>query len=427
MNYRVLLFSVLVVAATASAQFTSGRFTTSFYGWQGRDATLEKQDYLRGFENVQFNFVQQHFDFNTNFQLSKDFGTMIGTDPELRLSSLTVKARGIAEVADVSVGRQFVFAGVGNGLMDGAVVKGMLLDKQLGFMAYGGYNVIESRTIDLKRDFADNSLYGGQLTYEPVEHGVVGLSYMKRTRKPEPFTAVRADSLFNPYVVLIAYSPNEEEYASLDARYTFPDGVNLYGRSDYDFNFERISRAQLEARAGIMTSLTATADYLYRQPRVAYNSIFSVFNTSSTQEIEAGLEYEVMPLFRTFARFADVQYTDDNSQRLTVGGSYDIVNISYTQNFGYAGDLNGVSIQAVYPVMDRKLVPNFGFGLASYQLSDNAPKNTVVNSSIGATYRPSPVLSTDLQLQWMRNPLYSNDVRIFAKVNYWFSDRLSWF
>jgi hypothetical protein len=279
----------------------------------------------------------------------------------------------------------------------------------------------------LKESLPDNSLYGGQITVEPVENGVVGLSYMKRTRKPEPFTAVRADSLFNPEVILIAYSPTEEEYASLDARYNFLNQLNLYGRSDYDLNFSRISRAQMEARVGILASLSATVDYLYRQPQIAYNSIFSVFNTNSTQEVEAGLDYEVMPLFHTFARFATVQYVDDNSRRVTVGGSYDIINVSYTQNFGYAGDLNGVSVQAVYPMMERKFVPNIAFGFADYQLSDDAPKNTVFNSSIGATYRPMPSLSTDAQVQWMRNPLYSNDVRVFVKVNYWFSDRLSWF
>ncbi|HTX17223.1 MAG TPA: hypothetical protein VMG34_01080 [Bacteroidota bacterium] len=427
MKYTLLLFSVCLAAGTATAQFTSGRFTTSFYGWQGRNSTLDKEDYLRAYENVQFNFAQDPFDFNTNFQLSKDFGTVIGTDPDLRLSSLVVRGRDIAGIADLSVGRQFVFAGVGNGLMDGAEVKGSLLDHRLGFTAYGGYNVIQSRDIVLKRDFADNSLVGGQLTYEPVDNAVVGLSFMDRTRKPEPFTAVRADSLFNPYVVVVAYSPDEEEYASLDASYSLLNKVSLYGRSDYDFNFERISRAQLEARAGIVSALTATVDYLFREPRVAYNSIFSVFNTSSTQEVEGGLEYQFSPLIRAFARFADVQYTDDNSSRLTVGGAYDIVNVSYTQNFGYAGDLDGISVQAVYPMMNRIVTPSLGFGYASYQLSDNAPKSTVINGSVGATYRPTPALSTDLQLQWMHNPLYSNDVRVFAKVNYWFSDHLSWF
>ncbi len=427
MKCRIVFISFFVVATTASAQLASGRFTTSFYGWQGRSASLEKQDYLRGYENVQLDFSHQHFSFNTNFQLSKDFGTVINTDPEMRLSSLTVKARDIADVANVSVGRQFVFAGVGNGLIDGATVKAMVLDKKIGVTAYGGYNVVQSRTISLEKKFSENSLYGGQLTVEPVDNGIVGVSYMKRTRKPEPFTAVRADSLFNPYVIVIAYSPTEEEYASVDARYNFLNRVNVYGRSDYDLNFMRMSRAELSARVEILPSLSATAEYLLREPRVAFNSIFSVFKSNSTQEVEAGLEYEVMPLLHTFARYANVQYTDDKSGRMTIGGWYDVVNVSYTQNFGYAGDLNGLSLQAVYPMMERKLVPNIGFGFASYQLSESEEKNTVFNSSIGATYRPMPSLSTDVQLQWMRNPQYANDVRLFVKVNYWFTERLSWF
>src|SRR5450830_496431 len=103
MKCRIVFISFFVVATTASAQLASGRFTTSFYGWQGRSASLEKQDYLRGYENVQLDFSHQHFSFNTNFQLSKDFGTVINTDPEMRLSSLTVRARDIADVANVSV------------------------------------------------------------------------------------------------------------------------------------------------------------------------------------------------------------------------------------------------------------------------------------------------------------------------------------
>lgn len=427
MKCRIFVIGLFVLTSTAYAQLASGRFTTSFYGWQGRSTTLDRQTYLRGFENVQLDFSRQHFSFNTNFQLSKDFGTSVKTDPELRLSLLVAKARDIANVADVYLGRQFVFGGVGNGLIDGVIAKTMLMERKIGVTVYNGYNVVQSRTIDLNRSYADNALFGGQVTVEPIENGIIGVSYMNRTRKPDSFATTRLDSLFHPYEVVIAYSPTEEEYASMDARYSFLNRVNLYGRSDYDFNLTRMSRAEISARVGLLSVLTATAEYLFREPRIAYNSIFSVFTSKSTQEIEGGVEYEVMPLVQTFARFAYVQYKDDNSTRVTVGGSYDFMNISYTQNFGYAGDLNGVSVQAVYPMMERKLVPNFGFGLAECQLSEGDTKNTVFNASVGATYRPMPSLSTDVQVQWMRNPLYASDVRLFVKANYWFSERLSWF
>jgi hypothetical protein len=281
MIFSTTLLGLFVLTSTASAQLASGRFTTSFYGWQGRSATLDKQTNLRAFENMQFDFSQQQFSFNTNFQVSKDFGTVIGTDPELRLSSLILKARNIAGVADVSLGRQFVFAGVGNGLLDGGVAKGTVWDRKIGVTVYGGYNVVQSRTLNFKRNLGDNSLNGGQVTYMPNDDGIVGLSYMKRTRTPHPITTLRADSLFNPYLVVIALSPNEEEYASVDARYNFIERVNVYARSDYDVNMTRLSRAELSARVAICPALSATAEYLFREPRVAYNSIFSVFRANT--------------------------------------------------------------------------------------------------------------------------------------------------
>lgn len=413
-----------------SAQLMSGRLTTSFYGWQGRDTSLVKQNYLRAYENVQFNVGETHFFFNTNFQVSKDFGTVISSDPDLRLSSLVFQGRDLADMIDISVGRQFVFAGVGNGLMDGGVAKAKFLSGMVGVTAYGGYNVVQSRTINLKRNFSDNALYGAQVLFTPLTDGSIGLSYMNRSRKPEPFKAVRADSLFNPEVIEIEFAPVEEEYASVDAEYTLlrqKDGgraiFNIYGRSDYDFNFERIARAQLFTRVSVLSNVNVTGEYLFRQPRVAFNSIFSVFETNSTQEAEGGVEYTPVPDLQTYVRYGYVSYTDDQSQRVRLGGTYHGVSISYTRNLGYEGDLNGVSLQAVYPVFERTLIPMIGFGYASYQVSQQAERNSVINGTLGATYRPMQMLSADIQLQWMRNRIYSNDARVFLKVSYWFSNR----
>jgi hypothetical protein len=295
---------------------------------------------------------------------------------------------------------------------------------------YGGYNVVQSREIRLSRSFADNSLYGAQVTISPTENGVVGVSYMHRTRKPEPFSAIRpstADSLFNPTVVIIAFSPQEEQYTSLDARYSFAERAEVSGRIDYDLNFERISRAQGYARVIVLPALAVSGEYIFREARIAYNSIFSVFNANSTKELEGGIEYAFTPSLRAYARYASVDYTDDNSKRLSVGGQFEFVNIAYTQNFGYAGELNGISVQAAYPVMEQKLIPSLGFGYAGYKLDKDGPSNTVLSSSIGATYRPIPALSADVQLQYMSNALYKNDARIFARLTYWLNRQLGLF
>jgi predicted porin len=227
--------------------------------------------------------------------------------------------------------------------------------------------------------------------------------------------------------VIIAHSPQEEQYTSLDARYSFDERAEVSGRVDYDVDYERVSRVQGLARVLVMPALTMSAEYLFREPRVAYNSIFSVFNTNSTQEIEGGVEYEFTPVLKTYARYAHVEYTDESSGRLNIGGQYEFVNVAYTQNFGYAGELNGIAVQAAYPVMEQKLIPSIGVGYAGYKLDKDGPSNNVLSSSLGATYRPMPALSADLQFQYMSNNLYKNDARVFLKLTYWMNRQMGWF
>ena len=425
MKLRILILVLSVSVSQLNAQFVSGRLTTSMYGWQGRDTSDAKLNFMRGYENVQLNANSGNFSFATNLQVSNDFATKIGTDPELRLSSLVLRMRHIADVVDVSLGRQFVFAGVGNGIIDGADVKSSFLGERINVQLYGGYNVMETRTLDWKKSLPNNCFFGAQITGAPLDNLLVGLSYMNRRREPDAFQVVRLDSLFNPYLVTLQSTPYMEQYTSIDANYDVMSNVSVYGRGDYDLNLERLSRAELNARVGILSSLYATADVLHREPLIEYNSIFAVFNSNSTQEVEGGLEYELSSTIRTYARYAYVDYTDDNSQRLTLGGSYEFLSASFTRNFGFAGELNGIALQATYPLPDRVFVPMISAGYGSYKISPDAPSNNVLNGSVGLTYRPAPSLSANIQTQYTENRLYSNDVRIFLNFTYWFSDRLN--
>jgi hypothetical protein len=423
--FRKIFIGLVLLSAGASAQLMTGRLTTSFYGFEGRDTALAKVLYLRAYENVYFNAASGDYSFNMNAMVSNDFGSTIETDPELRVNSFLMKVKNIGGFADISAGRQFVFAGVGSGLIDGISGSAKLLDNSLIVQGYGGSNVIQSREIR-KNYIGTNGLFGGQITYAPIEDGAVSVSYMNKRWKRKPYTALRMDSLFNPYSIVINSRPNEEELASVDLEYQYEQAYSIQAKTDYDFRTEELSKIQTFARVGVVNDLNVTAEYIYRQPRVAYNSIFSVFNTNSTKEIEGGIEYRPMLKTFLFARFANVDYVDESSQRIVVGGMYDFISATYTQNFGYAGELNGVSVQASYPMMERTFTPMCAVGYATYKLDKADAASDVFNGTLGATYRPFQTLSTDLQMQWMSTPQYKSDMRIFLKINYWFNEKLNW-
>ncbi len=423
--FRKIFIGLVLLSASVSAQLMTGRLTTSFYGFEGRDSVLAKELYLRAYENVYFNAAYEDYSFTMNAMVSNDFGSTIETDPELRVNSFLMKVKNIGGHADISAGRQFVFAGVGSGLIDGISGSAKFLDNTLALTGYGGNNVTQSR--DIRKQYIGNKgLFGGQITYAPIEDGVVGVSYMNKRWQRKPYTALRMDSLFNPYSIVINSRPNEEERASIDIEYQHDQLYSIQAKTDYDILTEEISKVQAFTRIGIMKELNVTAEYIFRKPRLAYNSIFSVFNINSTKEIEGGLEYRPMSKTFLFARFANVNYVDESSQRVVVGGTYDFISATYTQNFGYAGELNGVSVQASYPMMDRTFTPMGAVGYATYKHAATDPSNEVFNGTLGVIYRPIQTLSTDLQMQWMSNPQYKSDMRIFLKINYWFNEKLNW-
>lgn len=428
-----LIFSLLLIGMTCQAQYFTGRSSTSFYTWQAKEtttpagaakATVTSLTLARFYETVQADVLGSKFGFNFNGQYSKDFGD--GKDDELRISQLTLKARRIADVADVSLGRQFVYAGVGSGFLDGGLMKLSFMEGRVGAQAFGGYSLIDTRTFLFKNTGSDNGFFGGQISATPFNDVLVEFSYMKRSLKRDSFTLTKFDSLFNPTVVVMYYQPVEEEMAGFDLRYDITNNTNVYLRTDYDMNNERVHRVEASGRVGLTSSLSATAEYMYRMPRIQYNSIFSVFNYNETSELEGGLEYEFTPTARAYARYGYVKYADDNSGRIHIGGSYEFLSASYTSNTGLAGDYNGVSIQAAYPLSNRMLIPSLGFGYAKYKISsDAAESNNVMNANLGLTYRPSTSISADVTGQWIQNPVYNNDMRVFLRFNYFFGAKLS--
>ncbi len=100
---------------------------------------------------------------------------------------------------------------------------------------------------------------------------------------------------------------------------------------------------------------------------------------------------------------------------------------SFSWNTGYGGELAALSANAGYPLFDNKLTPTIMAGYASYKLSEHAPQSDAMSLGAGAVYRPIPLLSLDMQVQWLQNNVYNNDVRLFFRASYFLSDQLNIF
>jgi hypothetical protein len=77
--------------------------------------------------------------------------------------------------------------------------------------------------------------------------------------------------------------------------------------------------------------------------------------------------------------------------------------------------------------MDKKLIPNIGLSYSSYKLNELADRENAVAAALGVIARPCQMLSVDVQGQWVTNPIYKTDFRLYAGLNFWISQKMNLF
>jgi hypothetical protein len=418
-----LVFAGVIPFSSVFSQMVSGRIVSSVYSWKRFDSVDVSNRYSRGFLSAIIDVSEGDISLHTNFQGAATARKNVIEDKEVRTYALYATWKNIGDMVDLSVGRFPFFAGVGNGTVDGIRLVDYFCDNTMKLTVYGGANVPVDFTLNGWRPLDKNFTLGGQFITSAIAHTRLGLSYVSRARDFEAYQALRADSLFNPVEITVTPDPRKEQLGSLDLSYRL--GVlSAYGRYDYDINDKSTRRGQVDVQLGITDDIQLSGSYIHRAPIIPLHSFFSVFTVHTTDEVEGGVDVLLLPRVRAYVRGAYVRYEGDKSFRYTIGVANDYANLSYRGNSGYAGELNSVSCQGLYPLFDRFLTPTIGLSYYSYKLSAAAAREEAITGLLGATVRPDLPVSLDVQMQWLRNRVYNNDVRVYAQLNYWFSERL---
>jgi hypothetical protein len=429
MNRTACVVAIIIVFFSPiflAAQVVNGRFSSAVYTWERFDTVAVSKVLIRGLQTLQLDVIQGDLSLQTYLGGATNFNDPFANESVFRVYNAFLRWKNIGNAVDLNVGRVPVFAGVGNGIVDGGLVRARLLNNDLTLVAYGGVNVRtnvnETNLIDLN----DHLFVGGQIAGNLTRDFRLGVSYLKRNAKRDAYTALRSDSL-TTFSVLVTPDVRAEQIFGIDARYAGMEKITAYGRYDYDMYSKRSLRTQLSGRVTATEDVSLTLDYIYREPRIFYNSIFTVFPINPVSEYEGGVEYTILTSLRANAKLAYVQYKDDNAKRYTVGVHADYGGLTYSGTSGYVGELNSIDAQAMYPMFDRTLIPTLGISYASYRHVSDGEQQNIFAASLGGVVRPIPAYSIDLQLQWLQNPILSSDVRLFGKINYWFHESFNFF
>jgi hypothetical protein len=421
MKKQTIFICFLLLTATGYIfpQNINGRVSSSVYSFERYDTVNVNNYYLRFFEQIGLNFNQDNFSLRTNIDYEGSSSSNLTTPYYVRFYNLYIEQRNLFDVMTLRLGRQPIFNAVGGGVYDGVNVDLDYTDYKIS--AYYGGNTPTYQTLKFNNDWNDNFISGGKFTLNSIENFQVALSYVNKNFKPDDYYATRLDANLNPIQLLIQHNSEQYSYGSAEVNYTMKNLLDINASYDYDFNYSMTSKVEINAEYTHLDNFKLNLYYNYRQPRITYNSIFSVFNYGNTQEMELGGDYIVNKHITITGRVADVIYNDANSQRITVGINSTLGSLTYLKNLGYAGEMDALSFYAAHSFLTGLLTPSIGVSYTSYKLSKDDNTNYITSFLAGVNVRPYRTLSFELQGQYMDNKIYRNDFRYFLKLNYWFN------
>lgn len=415
-----LVLWILSVPGYIGAQSLNARFTTSLYSWERHLTESESDVHFRFYQTAQLTLGQlANNKLSVHFygQRSRDIGEDSDDDGISRIYNAYLQWRERKGVLErIKLGRHRIYSGVAYGTIDGADVS-LRVGKWFKVGGFAGILVPATNDVEVE-DWDDSHALGLRASTNKLWGTKVLISYMQRNRRP---VAYSEPGRYTERV--ITFESLETRLVGIDAYRAFSRKLNAYGRLDYDLEQERVRRGQLELELAPSQKFKLTAEFMHRAPLVAANSIFWVFDHSTTQNVGLRGSYQFKAHWFVTGNFGAVFYDGDESVRFGLGLRCRYGSLGYNFRSGYAGQNNGIYAALNYP-LTRKIGLLVSSGFSRYSLFDeNAATQTSFTGSAGINYRPSRTFSFDFLAQGVNNRFYDSDFRFFAKANYWFFAR----
>lgn len=416
---KLFTFAILFLPLMINAQNLNGRFTSSFYSFERYNATNNSETFFRTYQALNLNFNYEKISLRTRFNFESNIGKTLDADPRMRFYNLYLEARDLFNLVTIKLGRQPLITPITGGLFDGVNLK----IKYAGFslMGFYGGNVPAYQKLELTDELDKNYVLGGRFETIALKNFRFGISYIDKNFKPVDYYAERLDENLDPVTVLIQTKSNQYKYLSADASYNYNQILDLNTRYEYDLNYQTTSKIEFDGRIKATKEMGINFYYNHREPKIRYNSIFSVFNYGSSQEIEGGFDYNVSNLYTFFLKLGDVKFDKEHSSRISMGANTEFGSLSYRKTFGDVGELDAISVYAARSFFKGLITPSLGITYTNYKLSKDDNINTITAFLAGLNLRPWKILSFDIQAQYFNNKIYKNDFRVLFKVNYLFN------
>jgi hypothetical protein len=405
-----------------NGQSLNARFSTSLYSYERNLTNSTAVNYMRLYQTAQLTvgqFASNRLSFHLFGQVSQDLAESADDDPIPRLYNAYFQwQERNALLSQVKLGRQRVYSGVAYGAIDGLDLT-VRAGNHFKIGGFAGFLVPTSNEIEVASWDASHA-FGLRASTDQILGAKMLVSFYQRNRQQVSYTNGRFTSGLLPQARTISFQSLEQRLIGIDVYRSVAGRANVYGRFDYDLLNERVRRGQFELRVSPTQKLELAGEFFHRAPLIGANSIFSVFDQSTSQDFGLRANYRVNQTWFVDGNLGYQMYDGDESLRFGLGLRFKYGYFGYNFRRGYGGQNNGAYASLNYQ-LNSKIGLTANTGLSRYSLfDDDGDDHTSITGSVGVNYRPHKLISVDVVGQALRNRFLSNDMRLFARANYWF-------
>ena len=238
------------------------------------------------------------------------------SDPSTFIYDLYMRVEGIPRHADVRIGRQFVYSGVGSTLLDGVRAR-YAPSKRFRTEMFSGSSVSRLDP-ERVRSYSDFNVWGGRISYLLNPDFRVGLGLMRRETDGNV----------------------SNQTAGLQGEY-YTRKWTGFGRVSYNALNRRLS----EILARLSTSPDnwyLSGEFDWREPSVPGNSLFSIVDFTAYRTVRLEATRKLHNGLRLTSRILLTAFENDQTVSASVGVTTSAFSIGYRHQSGFGGNNDGI-------------------------------------------------------------------------------------
>ena len=386
---RGFLMIVLLLGLTipVTAQFHySGSLQSSLYAFDTPD--VEQANFYQGLQ------LRLSHEKLQNAYLS-GYGRMAwkGKDkPDDRLYNLYANWQASSKKVQLRLGRQFVYAGVINGTVDGILAQ-VRPTADMTIKLLAGLEAPITR--ELSPVGSDSSAVGGYIDYRLPFDAKIALSYYQRQRDEETVWQLVGFGLNGTYRDNLYY------HAQIDQNLKSEELQGMRYRLDYFYR-----------------KWSFYGEYRQQRPRIFEDSFFRIFQMDGFNQTRGGRTYQ-RNRYQLGVQyvFTDYQLDQGNQVITTVQNDWGLIGLVFQD--GYGGKNVGAYGEVNYDVLPTLTLRAYS-SYYNYERQTTEISEDATSFSGGAIFRPTEALALRAEVQESINSAADHDLRGLFRLSYSF-------